>query len=117
MDKMASYTLSQIQHAAGLCQIVMTNGVVSLSEAITILNTVANDRLSPSTVTSANKRHPDNIVPCSICGSPTVILPLSPSDCTLLATHAIQCQNRPASDKPWQDGMCGHTEYIVRGWK
>ena len=26
-------------------------------------------------------------------------------------------QNRPATNQPWRDGMCGHTEYIVRGGK
>ena len=33
------------------------------------------------------------------------------------AAHAVQCQNRPATDQPWRDEMCGHTEYIVRGDK
>ena len=26
-------------------------------------------------------------------------------------------QNRQATDQPWRDGMCGHTEYIVQGDK
>jgi len=58
---------------------------------------------------------PDNLTTCSACGKPAVIVPLSQTDRTATSTHAIQCQNRPATDQPWRDGMCGHTEYIVRG--
>jgi hypothetical protein len=65
----------------------------------------------------ARRRQPDNITPCPVCGKPAVIVPLPLPDRSPIATHAIQCQNRPATDKPWRDGMCGHTEYIVRGDK
>ena len=63
----------------------------------------------------AVRRRPDNLTSCSVCGSPAVIIPLSPADRSSIATHAVQCQNRPATDHPWRSGMCGHTEYIVRG--
>jgi len=63
----------------------------------------------------AKRRRPDNLTTCKICGKPAVIVPLSPADRTETANHAIQCQNRPATDQPWRDGMCGHTEYIMRG--
>ena len=45
----------------------------------------------------------------------TNYLQLAVFDRTNTATHAIQCQNRPATDQPWRNGMCGHTEYVVRG--
>jgi len=67
-------------------------------------------RISPT-----QQRRPDNIIKCSVCGKLAVIVPLDRGDMTTTATHAIQCQNRPATDQPWRDGMCGHTEYIVRG--
>ena len=63
----------------------------------------------------ANRRRPDNIAVCSVCGKPAVIMPLTGSDWTADATHAVQCQNRPAMDKPWLLQHCGHTEYIVLG--
>ena len=66
------------------------------------------------------KRRPDNIATCSLCGKPAVVVPVNIDQKTRAGesyTHAIQCQNRPATDQPWQDGMCGHTEYVVRGRK
>jgi len=68
-----------------------------------------------SAISPAPRRHPDNITTCRVCGKPAVIMPLSLTDRSVFATHAIQCQNRPAKDRPWQDGMCGHTEYITKG--
>jgi len=66
-------------------------------------------------IRASRRRRPDNVVTCAVCGSSAVIVPLPPADRSATATHAIQCQNRPATDQPWRDGMCGHTEYIVRG--
>jgi len=63
----------------------------------------------------AHRRRPDNLTACQVCGSPAVIVSLAGADRTPNATHAIQCQNRPATDQPWREGMCGYTEYIVRG--
>ena len=71
--------------------------------------------LTPTTPTF--RRRPDNITTCSVCGKSAIVVPLSSTDRTNTATHAIQCQNRPAKDQPWLAGMCGHTEYIVRGDK
>jgi hypothetical protein len=68
-----------------------------------------------SSPSPAARRRPDNLTTCPVCGSPAVIVPLYRGDWSVDATHAIQCQNRPAIDRPWRDGMCGHTEYIVRG--
>lgn len=66
----------------------------------------------------SGRRRPDNLKTCSVCGSPAVIVPLSRSDRGNDAiTHAIQCQNRPGTDQPWLHGMCGHTEYVMRGPK
>jgi len=62
------------------------------------------------------KRRPDNITTCSVCGKAAVIVPVNTDRKTRISgdyTHGIQCQNRPATDQPWRDGMCGHTEYVV----
>lgn len=66
-------------------------------------------------VSRSDRRHPDNVTTCSICGKSAVIVPLSAKDRSATATHAVVCNNRPAKDQPWCDGMCGHTEYIVQG--
>ena len=60
-----------------------------------------------------NKFKSENIVKCKECGGPAIVVPLDKTTAT--HTHAIQCQNRPATDQPWRDGMCGHTEYIFKG--
>ncbi|KKR35961.1 MAG: hypothetical protein UT69_C0038G0003 [Candidatus Yanofskybacteria bacterium GW2011_GWE1_40_10] len=55
------------------------------------------------------------VTPTPASSKPAVIMPLTGSDWTADATHAVQCQNRPAMDKPWLLQHCGHTEYIVLG--
>lgn len=69
----------------------------------------------PPEPSPTNRHKSDNITTCSACGKVAVIVPLVGKDRSTTATHAIQCQNRPATDHPWRDGMCGYTEYIIRG--
>jgi len=69
-------------------------------------------------VQPAGKRRPDNLIKCLRCGNSAMIIPVNSGPGDKIAgefTHAIQCQNRPATDQPWLAGMCGHTEYLVRG--
>jgi hypothetical protein len=74
-------------------------------------------RMIASSARKSKRLRPDNITVCAVCGKPAIIIPLSLPDRTSTATHAVQCQNRPTTDRPWRNGMCGHTEYIVRGEK
>ena len=117
--ELTSYKLRDLQN---LQTIIAT--VIADAGDIEILAAAVDDELARrinsifiSFPTPAVRRRPDNLTTCSICGSPAVIVPLSRADRSVDATHAIQCQNRPATDQPWRDGMCGHTEYAVRGDK
>jgi len=108
-----SFNLNQLQTVKAVLNVCLSSGVDNI---LSVINSI-DDKLSKysSNISPANRRRPDNIIKCKLCGSPAVIVPLPPGDRTPTATHAIQCQNRPVTDQPWCDGMCGHTEYIVRG--
>ena len=119
MIDLSIYNIRDLQNL----QPLLTDAINDGGDLKTISDTLATElssRLQSLTVTTpapAARRRSDNITTCPACGSPAVIVPLAPADRTPSATHAVQCQNRPAIDRPWRDGMCGHTEYIVRGNK
>lgn len=112
-----AYSLRDLQNMKALLHDAVATGqaisaiIVAIDTAIGHFMPVSDQPISPK------HRRSDNAVTCSICGGAVVIVPLVSADCTKFATHAIQCQNRPATDQPWRDGMCGHTEYILRGNK
>ncbi|KGO33205.1 hypothetical protein JT06_15835 [Desulfobulbus sp. Tol-SR] len=111
--------LRDIQNFRGLLVSAQVAGLdlVLLTKEIDIELASRSESLIVSAAKPATRHRPDNIIACAICGKPAVIVPLPIADRTKTATHAIQCQNRPATDQPWSEGMCGHTEYIVRGNK
>ena len=110
------YSYRDLQNTRALLQEAAAAGQ-TIPEMIAAIDTALGRYLPAGEprIAPAKRRRPDNLTTCKICGKPAVIVPLVPADRTLTATHAIQCQNRPAKDQPWRDGMCGHTEYIVRG--
>lgn len=55
---------------------------------------------------------------CPECGGPAVLVPVNTGRGDQIGggwTHALQCQNRPAKDRPWLPKHCGHTEYVRGG--
>jgi len=106
-----------IQNFRSLLVSAQTAGLdlISLTKEVDIELASRSESLIVSAAKPATRHRPDNITTCSVCGKSAIVVPLSSTDRTNTATHAIQCQNRPAKDQPWRDGMCGHTEYIVRG--
>jgi hypothetical protein len=110
------YSIRELQTIAAIVADAVAHhlDLQSLSVAITAELASRSTDLAVSTPRPADRRHPDNLTVCQVCGSPAVIVPLTKVDRTATATHAIQCQNRPATNQPWRDGMCGHTEYVVR---
>jgi len=113
----SSYNTRDLQNFRSLLAVAIEENRDLHALAATV-NTELDSRLQMMEVvtpTPASSRRPDNIAVCSICGKPAVIMPLTGSDWTADATHAVQCQNRPAMDKPWLLQHCGHTEYIVLG--
>jgi hypothetical protein len=117
MIDLSIYNIRDLQNL----QPLLTDAINDGGDLKTISDTLATElssRLQSLTVTTpapAARRRSDNITTCPACGSPAVIVPLSRADRSPAATHAIQCQNRPRTDQPWLAGMCGHTEYLVRG--
>jgi len=112
------YNLRDLQNTRALLQAANAAGQ-TIPATITVIDT-AISRYIPAGelhITPTKRRRPDNITTCSVCGGSAVIVPLASADRNPCASHAIQCQNRPATDQPWRAGMCGHTEYIVRGDK
>ena len=111
------YSLRDLQNLQAMMDDVKNDGGDFLDIASQLEAELASrmQTMSMTLPTPATRRRPDNIATCAVCGGPAVIVPLSRADRSPAATHAIQCQNRPAKDQPWRDGMCGHTEYIVRG--
>lgn len=116
INELTAFDWRTIQACRMMLAQAAASGAVTIVEALAALD-AGLDTALPSTPmkTSKTKRRTDTIVTCSVCGKSAVIVPLSRHDRTGTATHAIQCQNRPAKDQPWRDGMCGHTEYIMRG--
>ena len=110
------YNLRDLQNTRALLQEANVAGQ-TIPAIIAAIDTVLGRYMPPGEprLTPSNRRRPDNLTTCKICGQPAVIVPLANIDRTTTATHVVQCQNRPATDQPWRDGMCGHTEYIVRG--
>ena len=118
--------MSELQNIQHLLVRLESDGITDISiarkriadyMATSLLKLKTAARKSPGAVRTAPRRRPDNLTICSACGAPAVIIPLVEADRTPTATHAVQCQNRPATDQPWRNGMCGHTEYVVRGEK
>lgn len=113
---LGAFRKSDLQNCLALLTIAEADGITDarfLRQRIQ--NHIDQQHRSTAVMAAKYRRRPDNITICKVCGKPAVIVPLARTDRTTDATHAIQCQNRPAADKPWRDGMCGHTEYIVRG--
>ena len=113
------YTTRDLQTIAAVLADAATANInlSGLSAAVATELMARSQDLAVSSPSPASRLRPDNLTTCAVCGKPAVIVPLSRVDRSVDATHAIQCQNRPATDHPWRDGMCGHTEYIVRGDK
>lgn len=110
----ASFTGRDLQNCQMLLTMAESNGIVDVRFLRQkIQRHIDNQRRVGSVQAARYRRSLDNITICSVCGSPALIVPLEKGDRTTSATHAVQCQNRPAIDKPWRDGMCGHTEYIA----
>jgi len=118
-----SYNLGTLQALAGLLLKAKREGM-SIDTMIYELNDHIDKRSAAATESreasprQPGKYRPDNMVHCSVCGLMALIVPLNINPATKVPggyTHAVQCQNRPATDQPWQDKHCGHTEYIVRG--
>jgi hypothetical protein len=115
--RLDAYSTSALQHTSAVCHAAIAAGI---TDVVTLAATIAaniNSRVSIQHPRYAASSRPDNLTICQVCGKPAVIVPLSQADSSVSATHAIQCQNRPATDQPWCDGMCGHTEYVIRGSK
>lgn len=70
------------------------------------------------TGTTPSERHrPGNIARCSVCGFSAAIVAVNSSPGNQIGggyTHAVQCQNRPATGQQWDPTHCGHTEYIMK---
>ena len=115
--KFGAYSSRDLQNIQSMLQSAVDNAlsIDQLDVAVGAELVVRLGGMPLSKPSPASRRRVDNLTTCPVCGSPAVIEPLTPADRTPTATHAIQCQNRPATDRPWIDGMCGHTEYIVRG--
>lgn len=116
---LSAFKLSDLQNCLALLTLAEGDGVVDarfLRERIQ--RHIAGKRRISAVTMAKYRRRPDNITTCSICGSPAVIVPVNNRADNQIGggyTHAIQCQNRPATGQAWQSGHCGHTEYIVRG--
>lgn len=114
MLMLAAHKISDLQNFRSM---LVSNIEAGISDASAIIALI-DQRLGSFQVSvprPATTHRSDNLTTCTICGKPAIVVPLSIADRTQTATHAIQCQNRPAKDQPWRDGMCGHTEYIMRG--
>jgi|GEM_PF-4812039 len=117
--ELSVYNNRDLQTMAGLLTLALRDGL-DLQVVTAAVNAELGTRMKSLPITPpkpAKQSQPDNVTVCPVCGKPAIILALSRTDRTPTATHAIQCQNRPATDQPWSEGMCGHTEYIVRGNK
>ncbi|MFZ3045711.1 MAG: hypothetical protein WA151_07335, partial [Desulfatirhabdiaceae bacterium] len=114
-----TYSVKDMQNMRAILQSAIVAGIdIVTLESLIDAKIVSLRRVLPASQSfTASRLQPDNITTCKICGKPAIIVPIPRADLTHTATHAIQCQNRPATDQPWRDGMCGHTEYIVRGDK
>lgn len=112
MLKLDSFTIAQLQNFRSMLSAVKMAGITDIAAVDALIE----QQLSgySTVVTSTAPRRSDNVTACTVCGGPAVMVPLNRADRTASATHAIQCQNRPSTDHPWRDGMCGHTEYVVR---
>ena len=115
MSSLDSYSLALLQNFRSLVSQLRNDEITDLTDIENLITSkLSNYNIK---VTPDVRKLPDNITTCSVCGKSAVIVSLGRADRTKTATHAIQCQNRPATDQPWRNGMCGHTEYIVRGDK
>ena len=114
MEMLKHFRISDLQNFRSVLAQCIAKGIHDAEAIDVIIGNYLALSQQPGNVIPAGKRRPDNVIVCAICGKSAVILPLSQQDRTKTATHAIQCQNRPATDHPWRSGMCGHTEYIVR---
>jgi hypothetical protein len=118
--RLTVFPLGALQNCLALLAEAEADGIVDISAMRQALQQHIDSQLLSPTPRPAEKRRPDNLTACAVCGQPAVIVPLNINDGTRSAggaTHAVQCQNRPAADQPWQNSHCGHTEYIVRGDK
>jgi len=111
------FTLGMLQNCLALLAEADADGITENAVLRQMLQQYIAAQQAEPTVTAGMKRRPDNITVCSVCGRPAVIMALAAHDRTTAATHAIQCQNRPATDQLWDSTHCGHTEYILRGGK
>lgn len=113
---LSTYSIRDLQTTSSLLAAAEKKGI-----GISVLSSSISNEISARTqpiriadaAKSQDRKRATNT--CPLCGSPAVVVPLAKADRSPTATHALQCQNRPATDSPWRDGMCGHTEYIVRG--
>ena len=113
LNGMAAFSVKDRQHCISMLNIFEGLGITDIRFVRQSLQRDIDAKYT-ATIKKSKKYQPDNITSCSACGKSAIVVPLSSTDRTNTATHAIQCQNRPATDRPWRDGMCGHTEYIVR---
>ena len=111
---LTAFSVKDNQNCMAILNVFESTGVTDIRFVRQRLQSAIDSKYA-MTVTRSGRYKSDNITTCGLCGGPAAILPLKKSDRSPTATHAIQCQNRPANDQPWQDGMCGNTEYIVQG--
>ena len=116
---LSAYRLRDVQNIRSILNDAKSEAL-SIDQLIEILDVTVSVELGDVSVT---KQHRDRLSPgtvCSVCGKSTVIVLVNTNPGNRVGdqfTHAIQCQNRPGAGQKWKNGMCGHTEYIVRGNK
>lgn len=110
---------ADLQNFRAILSLALSAGVTDNTHLLAVVDkAIGSDSASISQPTQAGKYRSDNLSVCSVCGAPAVIVAVNTDFGNRIDgefTHAIQCQNRPASGQVWKPGHCGHTEYITMG--
>ena len=112
-----AFSLRDKQNAMAILSIFEAKGVIDSRFVRASIQRDIDNRFLSSAKASGKYRRGDR---CSICGKVAIVVEVNTTEANAIPgsfTHAIQCQNRPASDQPWLPTHCGHTEYIVMGDK
>jgi hypothetical protein len=115
---LTSFDYAHIQHFMTFLILAENEGITDLRVLQEILNrdSAYLRRQEVRRVYKYNKKERGSYLQCGKCGSLAITVPVNTGNGDRIEggyTHALQCQNRPKGDNPWQPSHCGHTEYFI----